>query len=59
MIKDHKKVDLFFKVTINNEIYTGEVTIPTLNTHSVNDIDGISFDLNTDTGKKITCYIYI
>lgn len=53
MIKDHKKVDLFFKVTINNEIYTGEVTIPTLNTHSVNYIDGISFDLNTDTGKKL------
>ena len=53
-IMDHKKVDLFFKVTMNNEIYTAEVTIPTLNTHSVNNIDSKSFDLKTDNGKKIS-----
>lgn len=53
-IMDHKKVDLFFKVTINNEIYTAEVTIPTLNTHSVNNIDSKSFDLKTDNEKKIS-----
>ena len=53
-IHDHKNVTIFFKVTINNEIYTAEVTIPTLNTHSVNNIDSKSFDLKTDNGKKIS-----
>lgn len=53
-IHDHKNVTIFFKVTMNNEIYTAEVTIPTLNTHSVNNIDSKSFDLKTDNGKKIS-----
>ena len=53
-IHDHKNVTIFFNVTINNEIYTAEVTIPTLNTHSLNYIDSIRFDLKTDNGKKIS-----
>ena len=52
-IHDHKNVTIFFKVTMNNEIYTAEVTIPTLNTHSGNYIDGKRFKLKTDSGKLL------
>lgn len=53
-IHDHKNVTIFFKVTMNNEIYTAEVTIPTLNTHSGNYIDDKRFKLKTDSGKVLS-----